>query len=289
MGFEEALRALVLGIVQGATEFLPVSSSGHLVLLPWLLGWPEPGLVFDAVVHWATALAVVAYFWRDWLALLSGAWRDVWVIARSGARWDQPTPISAETRLLAWIVLGTLPAAVAGVLLEDFFEAMFSRPTAVACFLLLTAALLVLSEVLSSRRNGGRTRDLKALTWLDVLVVGIGQALAIFPGLSRSGTTISAGLARGLRRDEAARFSFLLATPVILGAGLVKVVDLVQAGGLAAQAPVLALGFVAAGVVGLACIHLLMRLVRRRPLYPFAAYCALAGAVCLLIALVRGG
>jgi undecaprenyl-diphosphatase len=174
------------------------------------------------------------------------------------------------------------------MLFEDFFEALFARPAAVALFLLLTAAVLALSEWLS-RRPGRERRDLATLTWEDALLVGLGQALAIFPGLSRSGTTIAAGLARGLRRSEAARFSFLLATPVVLGAGLAQVVSLAQAGGLAAQATALALGLLGAALAGLVCVHLFLRFVQRHPLYPFAIYCALAGIASLVVLLVRGG
>ena len=266
-------QAFILGILQGATEFLPVSSSGHLVLVPWLLGWPASSLAFDAVVHWGTAVAVIIYFWRDWVTLVSAVWKST--ILRSP---DQ----ESEARLAWLILLGTVPAALIGYLLEDFFEEMFTRPIAAACFLLVTAALLTTSE-----RLGRRERDLDTLDWLDALLVGLAQALAIFPGISRSGSTIAAGLARGLRREPAARFSFLLATPVILGAGLLKVVDLAQTGGLAAQAPLLVVGFVAAGVVGFGCIHFLLRYLQRRPLYPFAIYCAVGSIVCLLIALVR--
>jgi undecaprenyl-diphosphatase len=253
-----------------------------------VFGWPEPGLAFDTVVHWGTALAVLAYFWRDWLRLLSAAARDALTVLRRGTSWRQPAPLSPDTTLLLWIVLGTLPAALAGMLFEDFFEALFARPAAVALFLLLTAAVLALSEWLS-RRPGRERRDLATLTWEDALLVGLGQALAIFPGLSRSGTTIAAGLARGLRRSEAARFSFLLATPVVLGAGLAQVVSLAQAGGLAAQATALALGLLGAALAGLVCVHLFLRFVQRHPLYPFAIYCALAGIASLVVLLVRGG
>jgi undecaprenyl-diphosphatase len=161
---------------------------------------------------------------------------------------------------------------------------MFDRPAAAAVFLLVTAGILAASE-----RFGRRERDLDALTWPDALLVGFAQALAIFPGISRSGATIAAGLSRGLRREPAARFSFLLATPVILGAGLLKVVDLAQMGGLAAQVPSLAVGFVAAGVVGLGCIHFLLRYLQRHRLYPFAIYCAIVGVACLVAAVARGG
>jgi len=297
------LRAFLLGVLQGATEFLPVSSSGHLVLVPWLLNWPAPGLAFDAVVHWGTALAVVAYFWHDWVALVRAFFRPLrdltWGSLRPAERGiqsqererasdrevaSQASQSSAEARLAWLILLGTVPAALAGWLLEDFFEAMFGRPAAAAAFLLVTAALLTASEWL-----GRRERDLDTLTWPDALVVGIAQALAIFPGISRSGATIAAGLSRGLRREPAARFSFLLATPIILGAGLLKVVDLAQVGGLAAQIPTLVVGFVTAAVIGLGCIHFLLRYLQRRRLYPFAVYCAVVGVACLILALVRGG
>jgi undecaprenyl-diphosphatase len=189
----------------------------------------------------------------------------------------------ARARLAWLILLGTLPAALIGWLLEDFFERMFARPVAAAAFLLVTAALLTASE-----RLGRRQRDLDALAWLDALLVGLAQALAIFPGISRSGATIAAGLGRGLRRAPAARFSFLLATPIILGAGLLKVADLAHVGGLAAQAPVLIIGFLTAALVGFGCIHFLLRYLQRRRLYPFAIYCAAAAVACLLVALLRG-
>jgi undecaprenyl-diphosphatase len=280
-------QAFFLGVLQGATEFLPVSSSGHLVLVPWLLGWASPGLAFDAVVHWGTALAVVMYFWRDWVALIRAALCSLRALTLRRLRTEpslEPSQGSRDARLAWLILLGTVPAALIGWLLEDFFERMFDRPAAAAVFLLVTAGILAASE-----RFGRRERDLDALTWPDALLVGFAQALAIFPGISRSGATIAAGLSRGLRREPAARFSFLLATPVILGAGLLKVVDLAQMGGLAAQVPSLAVGFVAAGVVGLGCIHFLLRYLQRHRLYPFAIYCAIVGVACLVAAVARGG
>lgn len=267
------IQALLLGLLQGATEFLPVSSSGHLVLVPWLLGWPASGLAFDTLVHWGTAVAVVGYFWRDWLDLARGAWE----VVRSRSL-DDP-----RGRLALWIVVGTLPGALAGWLLEDFFEGMFGRPAAAAGFLLVTASILTLVEGWSRRE-----KELPQMTWLDALLVGLAQAAAILPGISRSGSTIAAGMARGQKREQAARFSFLLSTPIILGAGLLQLSDLAEAGGLAGQLPVLAVGFLAALLSGLACIHFLLRYLQRRPLYPFAIYCALVGLGGLVLALVRG-
>jgi undecaprenyl-diphosphatase len=279
------LQALFLGVLQGATEFLPVSSSGHLVLVPWLLGWPSPGLAFDAVVHWGTALAVVIYFWEEWVRLVGGAllflelmWRRV--TARSNPVADQK---DSAPGMLAWLILvGTVPGVMAGFFLEDFFAAMFARPAAAAGFLLVTAALLVAAE-----RLGRRRRDLDDLQWVDALVIGAGQALAILPGISRSGATIAAGLTRGMRREPAAHFSFLLATPIILGAGLLKLVEMAQMEGFAAQVPALIVGFVTSAVVGFACVHLLLSYLQKRRLYPFAAYCALFGLFTLLVLALR--
>jgi len=267
------LQAILLGILQGATEFLPVSSSGHLVLVPWLLGWRSPGLAFDAVVHWGTALAVIVYFWQDWLSII----RAVIGSAREQSLADP------HARLGWLIVLGTLPAAIIGFLLDDFFEGMFGRPAAAAGFLLVTACLLAVTE-----RIGRRKRHLETLGEADALTIGLAQACAIFPGISRSGATIAGGLTRRLTRESAARFSFLLATPIILAAGLFKLVDLAQGGALASQAPLLVIGFLVSAAVGWSCIRLLLQYVRRHPLYPFAIYCALFGLGSLIVFLVRG-
>ncbi|MGD2147859.1 MAG: undecaprenyl-diphosphate phosphatase [Anaerolineae bacterium] len=279
-------QALFLGILQGATEFLPISSSGHLVLVPWLLGWEAPGLAFDAVVHWGTAAAVVVYFWDRWVSLI----REVIIFLRrtvsreaeAGAERDQGASTTWRVPLAWLIVLGTLPGAIAGYLFEDFFEGMFGRPVAAALFLLVTAAILAASE-----RFGRRRRNLDQLAWVDALFVGVGQALAILPGISRSGATVAAGLARGLKREPAAVFSFLLATPIIVGAGLLKVVELSRVGGLAAQGPALLAGFAAAAIVGFVCIHYLIRYLRSGSLYPFAVYCVVFGIICVLVAIAR--
>lgn len=268
----DIIQAIVLGLLQGATEFIPVSSSGHLVLVPWLLNWESPGLVFDTVVHWGTLVAVLAYFWRDWLALI-GAWLQGLV------RWDWRDPLA---RLMWLLILGSVPAAALGFLWEDLFESLFGRPAWVAFFLLVTAALLVVSE-----RLGRRSRKMTDLGWLDALLIGLGQAMAIAPGISRSGATMAAGLFRGLDRTIAARFSFLLATPIIFGAGLLQLAGLVGAADAAAQIPALVAGFLAAAVAGYVCIWALLRYLQRGKLYPFALYCAAAGAFFLIMAWAR--
>ncbi len=266
------IQVIILGLVQGATEFIPVSSSGHLVLVPWLLKWESPDLVFDTVVHWGTLVAVLAYFWRDWWVLIT-AW------LRGLFRWDWRDP---QARLMWLLIAGSVPAAVIGFLLEDFFESLFGKPLWVSLFLLVTAGLLALSE-----RLGRHMREMGDLRWSDALIIGLGQAVAIAPGISRSGATMAAGLFRGLRRPAAARFSFLLATPIILGAGLFKLLDLFSAPDPLAQVPVLVVGFLSAAISGYLCIWGLLRYLQRGRLYLFSIYCALAGSVCLAVALLR--
>lgn len=263
----DPIHALVLGIVQGATEFLPISSSGHLVLVPWLLGWPAPGLAFDAFLHLGTIAAVIAYFWRD-----------LWNLVGAGLRSLRDRSLAGEPeRKVAWLILlGMLPAALAGLLLESFFEELFGNPAAVGVFLLLTAALLTASE-----RWSQKERQAEELSWLDGLLIGIGQACAVAPGLSRSGATMAAGLWRGLTRPAAARFSFLLSVPVVLGAGLWSARKLL--GGIDTPWLSLALGFLASAGVGYLCIHFLLRFVQRGRLYGFAVYCAAAGTLALVL------
>ena len=272
------LQALILGFVQGATEFIPVSSSGHLVLVPWLLGWPSPSLVFDTMVHWGTLIAVVGYFWRDWRALIT-AW------LRGLRHWDWRDPLAR----LAWLlVIGTVPAAVIGFFLEDWFESLFSEPVWVSLFLLVTAGLLVLGEWFGRRSYAaGGDRHIDSLQWPHALVIGFAQAAAIAPGISRSGATIATGLSGGLGRTVAARFSFLLSTPIILGAGLLQLSELFSTPDAMAQAPTLAAGFLVAAVTGYVCIWWLLRYLQRGRLYPFAVYCAAFGIFCLVVAWLR--
>jgi undecaprenyl-diphosphatase len=266
------VEALVLGILQGATEFLPISSSGHLVLVPWLLGWEEPLLLYDVVVHLGTLLAVLVFFRRDWLTF---AYAGMTALRHH-------TTEDPDTRLLLWLVVGTVPAALAGLLFESVFQAAFSDPPLVAAFLLVTALLLFASE-----RRYTAERTLNALNARVVLLIGLAQAFAIFPGISRSGSTIAAGIYRGLPRPSAARFSFLLASPIIFGAWLKEMLDLSANHTTVGHDMLLPLiaGFVAAALVGYACIWFLMRLLRERRLYGFAMYCAAFGTLCLLVAL----
>ena len=262
------LEAIILGIVQGATEFLPISSSGHLVLVPAIFGLSEPSLNVIAVAHLGTLIAVLIYFRRD-------LW-DIIVAFLQGLQ--QRDPMGTTSSRLGWYILvGTIPAAMAGLLFENFLEEVFGTPAIAAFFLLVTAGMLVLGERMLT---GAKTLD--TMTWPDAIVVGVFQMFALFPGLSRSGSTITGGLLRGLNRETAARFSFLLGVPAILGAGLFAIVDLQQSGSFATEWQELLAAFLSAAVVGYACIYFLLAWLREHTLYIFAAYCALLGGGYLL-------
>ena len=263
------LEAIIIGIIQGATEFLPISSDGHLVLVPAVFGLSQPDLVLIGLVHAGTLLAIVSYFWRDLLAIARAVF--------AGLAQRQPFA-TADARLGYFMVLGSIPAGIVGLLAMDFFEEQFGSPTVAAVGLLVTAAFLVAGE----RLNRG-TKTLDRLTWLDTLIIGSFQVLALLPGVSRSGTTIAAGLGRGLDRPTAARFSFLVGLPAIAGAGLLSIIDIFSAQGSLPMGHYAA-AFVAAAVVGYGCIAFLLNWLKRHTLYPFAIYCAVAGLLYLLLA-----
>lgn len=277
------IQATTLGIVQGLTEFVPVSSSGHLVLVPFLLRWPVPNLAFDVAVHLGTALAVVVYFAADLGGILASGTRVALRRSREGD--------GERARLIALLAVGTVPAAVVGFLGEGLFEGLFTTgedvdrigALMVGLFLLGTAVLLVAGErVLTGR--GGRGRGVEGVRIRDALVVGLFQAAAIAPGVSRSGATIVAGLFMGLRRESAARFSFLLSLPAILGAAIVSLPDIPPG---ADPGPMI-VGGAAATVSGFAAIAFLLRYLRTRTMRPFAAYCVVASAVTIGAWLIRG-
>ncbi|MDF1499362.1 MAG: undecaprenyl-diphosphatase UppP [Anaerolineales bacterium] len=256
------IQALILGAVQGATEFLPISSSGHLVLVPWLLGWdfdPKAAFVFDVLVQWGTIVAVIGYFWRDLFALARA-----WLVGL----WKRQPFADPQSRLAWLLLLATLPAAVLGLLLKSTVENTFGQPLTVSFFLLVTAGLLYFAE-----RGSRPFKSMSILTWSDSLWIGMAQALSLFPGISRSGATISGGLFRGLEREQAARFSFLLSVPAMLGAGLIALIDLSNASNAMDQAAPLLVGFLAAIVTGWIAIHWLLRFLQHRRLYIFSIYC----------------
>lgn len=264
------LEAIVLGIVQGLTEFIPVSSSAHLVLVPWWLGWDPPPLAFDTVLHLGTLLAVLAYFWRDWWDLAQA------VLDKLRGRGDE-----AKWRLAIAIVIGTIPAAVIGYLFEGYFEAMFGQPALVAAMLLVTGFILIFAE---AWKRGGL--PLANIRISDATAIGFAQAVAIIPGISRSGATIAAGLLRGLDRPAAARYSFLLSAPIIFGAGVFQLKNLAEGGIDAIGLTPLLIGFVVAAISGFLAVRFLMRFVQTRSLYLFAGYVWVFGLLSLLRALL---
>lgn len=249
------LQAIVLGIVQGLTEFLPVSSSGHLVVVPALFGWEDPSLTFDLVLHLGTLVAVVAVFRRDLAELARG------VIGRG------PDPATAR-RLALLLAIGTVPAALAGVLLGDFFEERFEEALWTCAQLVVTGLVLVGAEAVERRwRERG---DARPVTPANAAMVGVAQAASILPGISRSGSTIATGLVFGIPRSVAARFSFLLSIPIIAGAILTRVPD-VASGEFELTSAVIA-GFVASLVSGWLAIEVFLRYIRTHSLRPFAIY-----------------
>lgn len=257
------LAALILGIVQGLTEFLPVSSSAHLALIHWAFGWtstPAEDLMFDVAVHFGTLVAILAYFGRDWVSFLRR--RD---------------------RMVAYVVVGCLPGALAGAVLEDKAATIFRDPLQIAA--LLAAMGLVLA---AAERWGRRERPLEQMGWTDALWVGVLQALAIMPGVSRAGITMTTGLFRGLTREAAARFSFLLATPILLGATLWSARHVVS-GEAPVDGLVFGIGWLAAAVTGFACIHWLLRFLQRHSFMPFVVYRLVVAAAVVVWVFAHGG
>lgn len=271
-------QAVILGIVQGLTEFLPISSSGHLVLFPWLLNWrieTQAAFIFDVLVQLGTLVAVVAYFRHDLTRLIGAALRGI----------VTKKPFAHPEARLAWLlVLATVPAALAGVLLKQTVEAAFNSPSAAAAFLIFTGVVLLAVDRLV---KAGGSLAMQDVTLGNVVWIGAAQVLSLFPGISRSGMTISAGLSAGLDRVSAARFSFLMAVPVMIGAGLIAMLDLLEMQNAVTQIPTLIGGFVSAAIVGYFSIRWLLRFLSRGRLSIFAVYCFTAGAISILLWLVR--
>lgn len=281
------LQAIVLGLVQGLAEFIPVSSSAHLVIIPWLFGWSDPAITslsFDVALHLGTLVAVIVFFAADWGRLIVAWFKSVFE-RRIGADQD---------RRMAWyLLLACIPGGLAGVLLEGRIEEGFHiQPIPRASMLSMAAGIFILGGLLwLADALSRRDRDFGTIRTRDALLIGLAQALAIFPGVSRSGATMTAGLALGLEREAAARFSFLLSAPIIAGAGLKSAWDLVQelqAGTVAkGELALMPVGFVVAALSGFLCIKFLLRFLQRHSTRVFTWYrWALAGLV-LAVALAR--
>jgi undecaprenyl-diphosphatase len=258
----DLVQAIVLAVVQGLSEFLPISSSGHLILIPHFLGWPDQGLAFDVAVHVGTLIALLIYFRRQ-LGTMAVAWLDS-VFRRRHTR---------DSRLAWQILVATVPVGLAGLAFADFIEANFRSPLFVAGTLTIFGLLMYAAD-----RLGRGNRDEFSLSWPQAFMIGCAQALALMPGTSRSGVTMTAGRALGLTRSAAARFSFLLAVPGIGAAGAYEGLKLLGGAAPVDWQPML-VGAVFAALSGIACIHFLIRFIERIGLLPFTVYRLLIAAV----------
>lgn len=263
-------QAIVLGLLQGLSEFLPVSSSAHLSLAPWFFHWTDPGLAFDVALHFGTLVAVLWYFRHEWADLARAAWQIV----------QTKKVETVEQRRVVFLIIATIPGAIFGLLLEKKAEAAFRSPVLTAC------ALIVMGIVLwAVDRQASSERPITHMTWLDALLVGCAQAFALIPGVSRSGATITAGRGLGLDRKSAAAFSFLMSMPIIAAAAILKVPHVLHEQGL--SAPVL-WGVLVSAVSGALAITVLLRFVTRHSYGVFALYRVVLGLVVLAVYYARG-
>lgn len=271
------IQAILLGIVQGITEFLPISSSGHLVVLPFFLNWHLPEketFIFNVLVQVGTLVAVVFYFRKDLTLIIADFFKQL--IAK--------TPFATHEARMGWLlIVATIPAGLAGVLFADVIEEAFSSPLVVGVALLVTAGMMLLAERISQRI--GSDQD---ITFLTALTMGVMQVLAMFPGVSRSGATISGGMMRHLRREAAGKFSFLMSIPIMLAAGGLSAYQMVtEVPDLGAFLPIMAVGFLTAMVVGYIAIRWLLKFLVSHSLVYFSAYCALLGGLTIVMWMVK--
>lgn len=253
-------QALVYGIVQGVGEFLPISSSAHLILVPWLFGWNDPGIAFDVALHLGTLLAVIIFFWRDWIILTVNGIKK---------------PKSTEGKLFWFLVLATIPGAIIGKLLEEQAETAFREPWLIGAMLMIMGLILYVCDRLGSKKD---TLDKIGLG--RSFAIGFSQAIAIIPGVSRSGITMAAGLAMGLNRESVARFSFLLSTPIILGAGLFKFKDMLNA---QIDAIPFAIGIITSAIAGILSIKFLLEYLKSKGFGIFVWYRLILGVLVILL------
>jgi undecaprenyl-diphosphatase len=280
-------QAVILAIVQGLTEFLPVSSTAHLVLFPWLLGWPEGGLPFDVALHVGTLAAVLLYFLRDWVELTLAGFG---IHYPAGATGEQ---VRHNRRLFWYLVIGTIPAGIIGFLFEKKVDESLQSPLSVAVTVTIAAALILVGLLMwAADRMANHARELDQSNMGDAIVIGAAQALALVPGVSRSGITITAGLFRNMTREAAARFSFLLSTPIIAGAALTQVPKLLKArhsGGLDMPMSTVLISIVVSGIVGYGVIALFLRYLQMHTLKLFVYYRILFGMLILLLVFLHSG
>lgn len=264
-------QAFVLGALQGLTEFLPVSSSAHLSLTPWVMGWQPAGLGFDLALHVGTLVALGWYFRHEWVSLGRGGMTLV----------RHRKPVDDASRRTWFIIIATIPAAIAGVLLEEYAETVFRAPIVTAVALIVMGAVLWLVDA-----KVPPARDRASMTWRDALLIGCAQCLALVPGVSRSGSTITAGRALGFDRSAAAVFSFVMSMPIVLAAAILKVPDAIRETGITLP---LLVGVATAFLSSWLAIAVLLRYVSRRGYGIFAVYRFLLGAVIIALIITRGG
>ena len=263
-------QAIVLGVIQGLTEFIPVSSTAHLLIGQSLLGIPADDKMFsfNVIIQLGTVLAMLIFFWKDLFHIVKSFFLGIW----------HRKPFDTHDSLVGWLVIvATIPALIVGFLVKDILEKMFNNPILVAGLrLVMSAMLLAIVE-----RIGAHKRKLESASWMDAVTVGLFQVLSIFPGSSRSGSTIAGGILRGFDRPSAARFAFLMSAPILTAAGAYETLDVINMPGTMEFLPYLAVGFITAGVVGWLSIQWLMGFLRDHSLYIFAGYCGVVGLVCL--------
>ena len=287
-------EAIVLGIVQGLTEFLPISSSAHLIVVPWLFGWDQPGLAFDAALHLGTLSAVFAYFWRELFAMALALPRAL-AHPKRFLRDPEPRPgrdarpDDATARLAMLVALGTVPGLICGIVGQGAIEAFFHSDDHRRRAVIVSAVALILLGLLllAAERVAAHHRQMHHLTWRDAVLIGMAQAAALLPGVSRSGATLTMGLFQGLNRGDAARFSFLMGTPLVLAASVKAVWDVVQDGMTGSEVRVFLVGILASAIVGFAAIWGLLRFLQTSSTKVFVVYRVAVG-LALLGAAVAG-
>jgi len=262
-------QALILGLIQGLSEFLPVSSSAHLTLAPWLFHWPDPGLAFDVALHVGTLVAVLTFFREQWISLVRAAWN---IVVRRRVETE-------EERRVIFLIIATIPGAIAGLALEKYAESTFRDPRLIAIVLIVMGIVLWLVD-----RVAPQDRPLAAMRWTDALMIGLAQMFAILPGVSRSGSTITAGRGLRLTRESAAVFSFLMSMPIIAAASILKVPHVLRSEGVSLP---LLVGVLASAFSGWLAITVLLRFVVRRSYGIFAVYRVALGLIVLAIAYGR--
>jgi undecaprenyl-diphosphatase len=262
-------QAIVLGVIQGLSEFLPISSSAHLALTPWLLGWPAPGLAFDVALHLGTLIALVWFFWQEWMTLA----RAFFSVLRT-----RRIETESERRVM-FVIIATIPGGIAGYLLQDYAKTIFRTPALTGVMLIVMGAILWAVD-----RAARQDRGISVMTWRDAILIGVAQMFAIVPGVSRSGSTITAGRALGMSRESAAVFSFLLSLPIITAAVVFEGRHAIENG---ITAPLVA-GVIASAVSGWLAISVLLKFISRNSYGVFALYRLIVGALVLAVALIRG-